>query len=197
MRLKWRMPAAALLLALVGCAGFPLFSRATVGASGNVPPISGDFTQAKMELQNISFDGETLHGRLLVSPVTGKLRIDKRLNESFDLSVDSIVECDTGAPLAYVIRDVFSSSRQEEDVLTLAPGGFWYGKEVSLFLFAAHATQQPLPRCFEAELVYHALNVKNAARLHVRVERTRPAPPAADAGAPTPSVEPERTPAPE
>jgi hypothetical protein len=190
MRVNWHVRAAALLLTLVGCAGFPLFSRAAadhpVEAAGSVSTINGDFTQAKMELQNISFDGETLHGRLLVSPVSAKLRIDKRLNESFDLSVDSVVECDTGAGLAYVIMDVFAPPLREEDILTLAPG-FWYGKEVRLFLFAVHATKQPLPQCFEAEIVYHALNVKNAARLHVRVERNLPASSATDAGVPTPS----------
>jgi hypothetical protein len=172
------------LLTLAGCTGFPLFSRGAAdrpaNAIGDAPSISGDFTQARLEWQTISFDGETLHGRLLVSPAGSPLRIDKRLIESFDLSVDSVMECDTGIGLANVIMDVLAPPLREEDILTLAPG-FWYGKEVRLFLFAEHATQQPLPQCFEAEIVYHALDVKNAARTHVRVERTLPPLPA-DAG---------------
>jgi hypothetical protein len=54
---------------------------------------------------------------------------------------------------------------------------------VRLLLFSEHATRQPAPRCFEAELVYHALDVKNAARLRIRAERTSPPPPV-DAGSP-------------
>jgi hypothetical protein len=119
---------------------------------------------------------ERLSGRLLISPASANLRIDKRLIESFALSIDSVVECGTGTGLAYVIMDVFAPPPQETDILTLVPG-FGYGKEVRLLLFASEATKQPLPQCFEAEIVYHALDVKNAARLHVRVERNLPASP--------------------
>jgi hypothetical protein len=139
-------------------------------AAGAVASRAADFTQAQLELQNTSFDGETLSGRLLVSPTSAKLRIDRRLIESFALSVDSVKACGTGTGLPYVIMDVLASPLQEKDILTLAPG-YWYGKEVRIFLFAEHATKQPPPQCFEADIVYHALDVKNAARLHVRVER--------------------------
>lgn len=178
MRIIWHLLATVPFVMLGGCTGFPLFSRAATDRSGdaaaNVPAINGDFSQARLELQNVSFDGETLSGRLLISPTSASLRIDKRLIESFALSVDSVVECGTGASLAYVIMDVLAPPLQETDILTLAPG-FWYGKEVRLLLFASEATKQPLPQCFEAEIVYHALDVKNAARLHVRVERSLPA----------------------
>lgn len=191
MRLTWHVLAAALLVMLVGCTGFPWFSRAPTDragdAAGKVPAISGDFSQARLELQNVSFDGETLSGRLLISPANTELRIDKRLIESFALSVDSVVECGTGAGLAYIIMDVVAPPLQEKDILTLAPG-FWYGKEVRLWLFTAHATKQPLPQCFEADILYHALEVKNAARIHVRVERNLHASPAPDAGTPTPGA---------
>jgi hypothetical protein len=184
--MKWLVRATALLLTLMGCTGFPLVSQEaadhSADAAGKVSAISGDFTQARLELQNISFDGEKLYGRLLVGPTKAKLRIDKRLIESFDLEVDSVVECNTGAGLAYVIMDVLAPPLKEEEILTLAPG-FWYGKDVRLFLFAEHATKQPLPQCVEAEIVYHALDVKNAARIHVRAERTPP-PSLIDAGTP-------------
>jgi hypothetical protein len=185
MRIIWLLLGTVPLMMLGGCTGFPLFSRAATNrsgdAAGNVPTINGDFSQARLELQNVSFDGETLSGRLLISPASSNLRIDKRLIESFALSVGSVVECGTGTGLAYVIMDVLAPPPQEKDILTLAPG-FWYGKEVRLLLFASEATKQPLPQCFEAEIVYHALDVKNAARLHVRVERNLPAAPTPDAG---------------
>jgi hypothetical protein len=180
--------ATALLLTLAGCTGFPFFSQAAADPSaspaGSNPARGGDFTQAQLELQNISFDGERLQGRLLVGPTGAKLRIDKRLIESFDLEVDSVVACGTGAGLGYVIMDVLAPPLREEDVLTLVPGS-WYGKEIRLLLFAEQATQQPLPQCFEADIVYHALDVKNAARLRVRVERTHTSS-APDAGTPAP-----------
>jgi hypothetical protein len=176
---------------MAGCAGLPLFSRAapnrTADPGGSIPTLNGDFTQARLELQNVSFDGEYLHGRLLISPVTGQLRIDKRLIESLALSIDSVVDCGTGAGLNFVIMDISATPLQEVDILTLEPG-FWYGKEVRLFLFAEHATHQPPPQCFEAEIVYHALDVKNAARMHVRAERSLPAPSSTDAGTPSQSA---------
>ncbi|MFL5345979.1 MAG: hypothetical protein ACJ8AT_14405 [Hyalangium sp.] len=134
-----------------------------------------------MEMQDISFDGEDLHGRLLISPVGTELRIDRRLIESGDLTVDSVVKCDTGEALPYVIMDVYARAPREEDILILKPG-FWYGKEIRIFLFAEHATHQPNPQCFEAEIEYHALDVKNVARVHIRAERSPP--PSPDAGVP-------------
>jgi hypothetical protein len=191
MRIIWPLLATVPLIMLGGCTGFPWFSRAATDhpsdASGNVPTTNGDFSQARVELQNVSFDGETLSGRLLISPASSNLRIDKRLIESFALSVDSVVECGTETSLAYVIMDVLAPSLKEADILTLAPG-FWYGKEVRLLLFASEATRQPLPQCIEAEIVHHALDVKNAARLHVRVERSQPASTPQEAGAPAASA---------
>jgi hypothetical protein len=78
--------------------------------------------------------------------------------------------------------DVLAPPLRERDVLMLTPGS-WYGKEIHLPLFAEHATHQPPPSCFEADLVYHALDIKNAARLHIRVEKPLPAS-SWDAGSP-------------
>ncbi len=164
---------------LAGCKGVPFFSRAstdTSGAEESVRTVDGDFARAKLEMQDISYDGENLHGRLLISPIGTELRIDKRLIESADLTVDSIVKCDTGEALPSVIMDVYAPVPREEDILILKPG-FWYGKEIRIFLFAEHATHQPNPQCFEAEIAYHSLDVKNAARIHIRAERPPSLPP--------------------
>lgn len=178
MRVSGSLRMTALLLTLAGCASFPLFSRQAAPASGShdgpTAATRGDFTQATMELQNISFDGERLSGRLLISPTRASLRIDKRILETADLEVESVSDCSTGASLSYVIMDVLAPPLRESDVLMLTHGS-WYGKEIHLSLFAEHATHQPLPSCFEADLVYHALDIKDAARLHVRVERHLPA----------------------
>jgi hypothetical protein len=175
MRMNRYLRTALLVSMLTGCARFPFFWRADAeNSSGSGAEAGstrqGDFTQARLEWKTHSFDGETLRGRLLISPEKQALNVDQRLIESLDLSVESVVECETGAGLGYVDLDVRAPARQSHDVLKLAPGA-WYGKDVNLLLFAEHATGQPLPRCFEAEVVYHAIDVKNAGRFRVRAER--------------------------
>ncbi|WP_224248054.1 hypothetical protein [Hyalangium gracile] len=176
---------AALFLVLAGCKGLPFFSHAptnTSDAGQSTRTVDGAFKRARLELQEPSYDGESLRGRLLLSPLEAELRIDKRLIESIDLTVDSVVACDTGAALPYVIMDVLAPARRDEDILLLEPG-FWYGKEVRILLFAEHATRQPSPQCVEAEVAYHALDVRNVARVRIRAERSSPHSP--DAGVPT------------
>jgi hypothetical protein len=184
MRLSLLLLISTLLLMVVGCRGLPFFSSASTDSNSPAEatqPIDGAFSRARLEIQDVSYDGEDLRGRLLISPVGNNLRIDKRLIESFDLTVKSVVKCDTGEALPYVIMDVLAPALREEDILILKPG-FWYGKDIRIFLFAEHATKQPGPQCFEAEIAYHALDVRNAARVHVRAERA--APPPRDAGVP-------------
>jgi hypothetical protein len=186
MRVSPLLPLPALFLLLAGCQGFPFFTRASASPSGapeSTRTVDGAFTRARLEMQEIVYDGETLQGRLLISPVGAELRIDKRLVESIALTVDSVVACDTGEAVPYVILDVLAPPLQERDILILKPG-FWYGKEIHLLLFAQQATRQPSPRCFEAELEYHTLDVKNAARVHIRAERAAPLTPADGAGMP-------------
>ncbi|ATB33588.1 hypothetical protein MEBOL_007086 [Melittangium boletus DSM 14713] len=187
MRVNRHLRTAVLVSMLTGCTGFPFFWRGDAKHSsekgtGAGSTLQGDFTQATLEWKTHSFDGETLRGRLLLSPVKTALRVDKRLIENFSLSVESVVACETGAGLGYVLMDVLAPARQTDDVLQLDPGA-WYGKDVNLFLFAEHATGQPLPQCFEAEIVYHAIDVKNAGRIRVRAERE---PPVANQDAGTP-----------
>lgn len=166
---------ALLVSMLTGCGRFPFFWRGEADNSPGqgaemVSSRQGDFTQARLEWKTHSFDGEALKGRLLISPEKQDLLVDKRLIESIDLSVESVVACDTGAGLGYLVLDVRAPARQSDDILRLGPGA-WYGKDVNLVLFAGQATGQPLPRCFEAEVVFHALDVKNAGRFRVRAER--------------------------
>ncbi|MDC0713458.1 hypothetical protein POL68_33650 [Stigmatella sp. ncwal1] len=122
-------------------------------------------------MENVSYDGNALYGRFLISPVGTALRIDKRFISTADLLVDTLVDCTTGQQLAYIIMDVYAPKQRQEDILTLEPG-FWFGKDVRIPLFDEQATGQPGPSCFEAELIYHAVDVKNAARVKLRAELT-------------------------
>jgi hypothetical protein len=135
-----------------------------------------------MELQNVRYDGKELAGRLLVSPATESLCLDERFIEEFALVVNAVTECDTGRDPGFFVMDVLAPSLREEDILVLEPG-YWYGKDVSLFLFSERVSGKPSPECIEVEFTFHALNFKNAARLRVRAVRN--AQPLPDAGTPT------------
>lgn len=171
-----------------GCKGLPCLSHTAAehpdsNAQGSVTLVDGAFARAQLKMQAIAYDGTNLSGRLLLSPTGSSLRIDKRFIEGVDLTVDSVVACDNGNPIPYVITDVLARVPRDEDILILKPG-FWYGKDIHIFLFAEHVTKQPSPLCFEAELAYHALDVKSAARIHIRAERTPPQLPSQDARVP-------------
>jgi hypothetical protein len=140
-----------------------------------------DSPRAEVMLQDTRYDGQTLSGRLLISPVEGRLRLDKRLIESASLSTKAVRDCATGQPVEFLVMDVFARRPQEEDVLVLGPG-YWYGKDIRIPLFAEILNGRRSPECIEAEIVFHALGGKAATRLHVRAERTER--PSVDAGLP-------------
>jgi hypothetical protein len=187
MRLIWLAFASAPLLGVMACQGFP-FPWKTEPAPAHVrheeTSASGaeDIPRARVELQDIRYDGWVLSGRILVSPEEGRLRLDKRLIESVSLSMKSVTDCVTGQPVEFMVLDVFAKPPREEDVLLLAPG-YWHGKDIRLPLFAEIAGRPQGPECIEADLVFYALGGKTAGQLHVRAERSQPLP--VDAGLPT------------
>lgn len=177
MRMTWLACAAASLLAATACRGFPLpwGSEAGTADEAEAPP------RTELLLQDIRYDGQTLSGRLLLSPLEGRLRLDKRLIESATLTTKSVTDCATRRPVEFMVMDVFVKHPQPEDVLILEPG-YWYGKDIQLPLFAEAPDGGRGPECIDAELQVHALGGKTAARLQVRVERAARSP--ADAGLP-------------
>jgi hypothetical protein len=182
MRLIWLAFASAPLLGVIACKGFPFPWRTEpvpAHASHDGAGSAEDFPRARLELQDIRYDGWALSGRLLVSAEEGHLRLDKRLIESASLSTNSVTDCATGQPVAFMVMDVFAKRPREEDVLILEPG-YWYGKDIRIPLFAEIPGKPRGPECIEADMVFHALGGKTAARLHVRAESS-PLPPA-DAG---------------
>ncbi|WP_434384874.1 hypothetical protein [Melittangium boletus] len=173
-----RYMTAVLVPMLTGCTGFPFFWRGEAKRpleSGATTTRQGDFTQATLEWKTLSFDGETLKGRLLIGSTKEALLVDTRIIEPISLALDDVVACDTGRALGYVVMDVMAPARQPEHVLKLVPGT-WYGKDVSLFLFM-DSPGQVLPQCFRAELVYRSIDVVNAGRINIRAEREPPVEP--------------------
>lgn len=179
---------AASLLLLAACTGFPFFGRKSSSSrrgttqddgavESKVPP------RAVMEIQDIQYDGWTLSGRLLVSPETGPLRLDRRLVSWFDVEITRVVDCQYGASVTAIHADVFSTLDRAENLLILQPG-YWYGATVRFGLFDEHFTGLG-PECVEADIILLSFDGKRVARQRIRAERPPvPAPAVPDGGIP-------------
>lgn len=158
------------LLLLVSCKGLPFFWRASSSDIGNAD------ARARVEFQDLHYDGETLSGRILVSALDHGLRLDRRLIPSISLNTESISDCTTGKPLPFIVMDVLAPRPREEDLLVLEPG-YWYGKEVRIPLFTESIQQQFHPDCINAEFTFRTIGGRAAARVRVRAERATTAAP--------------------
>ncbi|WNG51719.1 hypothetical protein F0U60_52135 [Archangium minus] len=171
MRVNWRKLGPVSLLLLVACSGLPLFGRSSahkgnknaVGADVQVPP------RTVMEIQDIHYDGWTLSARLLVSPETGPLRLDRRLIPSIDVDVSRVSECEHGS-VSSIHADVFAPLQRSENLLILNPG-YWYGTTVHFGLFDEHFTGLG-PECVEADISLRSFDRHVVA--HQRIRAVRP-----------------------
>jgi hypothetical protein len=168
MRLNRLVLALASLVFLVACSRFPFFERTEASSTESAP-------KAQVELQNVRYDGQRFSGRLLVSAVDQELFLDRRLIEESSLTTEAVSDCARNQPVKFIVMDVYARSPGREDTLVLKPG-YWYGKDVSILLFAEDPSQAASPDCVEAEFAFHALGGKTAATLRVRALRDpRPA----------------------
>lgn len=170
------------LLMLAACTGFPFFGRK---APGHRAMKDGVTTESKvpprtiMEIQDIQYDGWTLSGRLMVSPETGPLRLDRRLATWGDVEIKHVSSCERGSVMA-IHADVFSPLPGPEDLLVLNPG-YWYGKTVRFGLFDEHLSGLG-PECVEATITLLSFDGMRVARQRIRARR--PPVPAPDGGVP-------------
>jgi hypothetical protein len=133
-----------------------------------------------MEIEDIQYDGRTLSARVLVSPETGPLRLDRRLTPSIDVEAKRVSDCYHGA-VSSMIVDYFPSRIRAENLLILEPG-YWYGATVRFGLFDEHFTGLG-PECVEADIILQSFEGKRVASQHIRAERP-PVPTATDGGLP-------------
>jgi hypothetical protein len=124
-----------------------------------------------MEVQDIHYDGWTLSGRLLISPESGPLRLDRRLIPSIDVEVTNVSACELGS-VTSIHADVFAAPDRQENLLVLEPG-YWYGKTVRFLLFAEHFTGLG-PECVEVDILLVSFDGKTVARQ--RISAVRPSP---------------------
>jgi hypothetical protein len=166
------------MLGVTACQGFPLFWKRDVQASlensectsqgGGVLP--QDALPGKLELADVRYDGETLSGRLLVTPVTHGLRLDKRLISYSHINVSAVSACGTGELVPFVIWDAVPPQAREKDLLILECG-YWYGTTMSYKLFIERVKGLG-PECIDVQLVLLSFDGKPVASQHVQVTRT-------------------------
>lgn len=150
------------LSSLTSCANFPFFWRSEKGSTETED--SGTAPRAHLEFQDVRYDGQSLSGRLLISALESRLRLDKRLITSIALTTESVSECETGKPLPFIEMDVRAARPSAEDILLLEPG-YWYGKDVRIPLFTESLQH---PACIDAEFAFHAVGGQTVASVHVR-----------------------------
>ena len=160
---------AASLLLMAACTGFPFFGRKSpppdreaITADAQVPP------RVTLEVQDIQYDGLNLSARVLVSPESGPLRLNRQLVPTIHVELWGVSDCKYGA-VSSITPDVFSSRPHPEDLLVLEPG-YWYVRTVHFGPFDEHLTGLG-PECVEAYIRLFSFDGKPVARQRIRAER--------------------------
>jgi hypothetical protein len=133
-----------------------------------------------LELADVHYDGETLSGRLLVTPVTHSLRLDRRLISYSHINVSAVSVCGTGELVPFVIWDAVPPQARDEDLLILECG-YWYGTTMNYKLFIERAKGLG-PECIDVQLVLLSFDGKPVANQRVQAKRTHRTP--VDGGTP-------------
>ena len=145
----------------------------TTADSTQVPP------RVRFEVQDIHYDGWTLSGRVLMSPVAGSLRVDKRLVNTTTVNIGPIWDCAREKRFFYRIAHGIAPLARPEDLLTLEPGD-WYGGKVGFPVFLEGITEMG-PECIEADIFLKS-ECERVATQRIRAVRTLAQPP--DGGVP-------------
>ncbi len=163
------------VLALAACSGLPFFGkRATHQArcsdkASKLADDARDYSRANLEVHDIRYDGRYLFGRLLISPVGGPLRLDRRLIATKDVDVESVRDCSTGERINHMKVDIVPPGTCEEDALILEPG-YWYGGEVRFALFSPEFTGMG-PECIEVGFALLSFDRKFVGHTFARATR--------------------------
>lgn len=150
--------------------GFSLM--ATACASSTVPvgpkePLRGGVLEFRLDL----YDGDTIHGRVLVGATIDPLIIDSRKGMWQNMHFQNLRACGTTKPLPHNDIDFIVSPPRPEDIITLKPGT-WYGEMAKYLISIRMLNHAKGPDCLEADLVSWANDERPIAKLPIRVERT-------------------------
>jgi hypothetical protein len=166
------------LLFLVACSGFPFLGRKpadheVMKADARISP------QVRLEVQDIQYDGLTLSARVLVSPESGPLRLNRQLVPNIHVELWGVSDCKYGA-VGSIRVDLIPRKVRPEDLLVLEPG-YWFGRTVHFGPFDEHLTGLG-PECIEAYIRLFSFDGKPVARQRIRA--VRPPTQAVDGGIP-------------
>jgi hypothetical protein len=167
-RVRWLIGGLLPLLLVAACTGFPFGNRPASPRAEAGSASDAGTPRATLELHDVHYDGLVLSGRLLISPVEGSLRLDKRLQASIDVNIGRVSNC-TGAPTTSMVMDFFPPAVRQEDLLILDPG-YWYGGPVRFKLFSERFTGLG-PECIEAELSLLSFDGQPVASIPIRAVR--------------------------
>ena len=177
------------LMAMAACANFPFFWKQGPSSPAQALQVPA---HVRLEMHDVDYDGKTLSGRLLISPVGGPLRLDKRLISSVSVRARSASDCTTGRPVEIVTVDRIPPPTRDADLLILEHG-YWYGGAIRLPLFIEHITGNG-PECVDAEFSLFSFDGDFVAALMVHAVHKalpsadggllEPPQPPADAGSP-------------
>lgn len=106
-------------------------------------------------VEQASFDGESVNGRLLISSDdSGYVVIDRRLAEFSVITVDSVRDCDGGRTVHYYQLDGISSRPKPDELLSIEPG-YWFGRDFSLYMYNERIAKAAPPQCVQVHLGLH------------------------------------------
>jgi hypothetical protein len=109
-----------------------------------------------VNIDQASFDGENLHGRLLIgSDDAGYVVVRRNLREFSEISVDDVRDCDGGRTINYVQLDGVSFPPKPEELLVIGPG-YWFGYDFSLLIYDDERFKKvPAPSCVQVDVGVH------------------------------------------
>jgi len=149
-----------------GCAGLQI--REQLAGARGTPVVTVD---------NVSFDGEYLNGRILIgTDDAGYVVVDRRLSAHAVLVVDGVFDCDGGSTVNSLAADAVINPPRPQDHLAIEPG-YWYGSNFGLLVYDEGMSGAPVPACIQVLL---AVNLEAAApgadrpQIVVRASLARP-----------------------
>jgi hypothetical protein len=170
-----------------GISGLRLAAVSTVFALALVAGCAAMQAREKLEhahgtpiivVENPSFDGSHLTGRLLItSNDAGYVVIDRRFAEFSHIPLVDVRDCDGGRTIDYVQVCGIRFRTKPEDLLSIEPG-YWYGIDFSFYVIdPERLSKVPPPDCIQ---VFLSLDLEAAApgtkttRFMVQADLARP-----------------------
>ena len=126
-------------------------------------------------MDQIAFDGERLHFRLLLAAHDGGITLDRRFIPSTNVDLKDVWACDGGPmPFPHYIYDFVPDPPGPSDLLQIRAGE-WFGVRHDFPIFIAGEDGGNVPSCVDAAFLLHLESAANTP-VPFRVMGSLPAP---------------------